>query len=327
MEQVEVSPKIFRPGTKIGKTEVVLALNCGGIGDYIHWTSALRYTIDSNPHIFGHIVAPTWFGDLARLWLEGYSNRFKLRVTDDLNEADLQHLPWIVPGKNQLVNATGFHLFALGFYYYMQSAVIPEGQILPLVRGNEADVSRFNLPRRYAVLTPYATHDNRRINAKAMNEIAAWVESQGVTPVILGKKEVAADYGGKPPEELNLDLFWDLSEKTSLREAAVIMSGAEFVFGIDNGLLHLASCSKVPVVFYFTTVDPQLRVPPRQKGAKNIVITPPERFSCRFCNSNMRYIIGHNFKDCIYKDNLCVTSIKGSDVIEVLKKTVIRGSK
>lgn len=323
IERIKVSTNIFRPGTEISSTKVALVLNSGGIGDYINWTPAIRYVIDSNPHIHGYVVTPPYFADLAFLWLEHYSPRFKVIIAPDFTrDSRLTGIPCVAPDVRQYANASGFHLFELGFFYYNQHRFIAPGySTIPEIRGDEADLTEFNLPENFAVLTVNATHDNRRIPSSVINGLSLHLISLGITPVLLGKHFLAAGYSGNPDGGIETpEGVIDLREKTILREAACIMGKAKFTFGVDNGLLHLASCTGAPVISYYTTMDPQLRVPPRRKGAKTIVITPGPQLSCRFCNANMRFIIGHDFKHCLYKDDLCVKSIKPDDIIPIIDR-------
>lgn len=316
----------FRPGATVGDTRFSLIFNAGGIGDYINWTPAVRSAIDRHPWIFGHVVTPPYFSDLAHLWFDGYSDRFTVWDTFDYNDdTALKELGggWIVPGGNQYANACGFSLMHLGFVYYLQQSAVPKGTTLPLIKGNEADVSRFALPASYVVLTPYATAENRRLSAEAYNAVIDYCHTKGVMPVFLGKADLAPDHKMLESAGIRYDMGLDLREKTSLREAAVIMHWAKAVIGLDNGLLHLAACTKTTVINCFTTVDPALRIAPRPyPAAKTIVLTPGESLHCRFCNTTMRYLIGHDFKNCLSGDNACVKMITGDSLVSALREVL-----
>lgn len=318
----------FRPGTQISQTKVAIAYNAGGIGDYIHWTPGIRYAVDSNPHIYGRFLIPHYFEDLARLWLKGYEDRFTFVVYDtSKGSLQLDELPGmenyvlVAPNKLQAANATGFHLFNLGFTYYAQTSFIPPDRIeLPRIEGDEADISRFSLPSSYGVIQASATADNRKLSAKAINGLMKEMNAKGIRPVLLGKTAITGGYEAHSPDGIVETRAIDLRNKTSLVEAACIMAGAQFTIGIDGGLLHLASCTKAPVVFFFTSVDPALRVPPRRPDTQTIVAGPPPELACRYCNSKMRYIINHDFKHCLYRDNACATMIDSDTLIKTLQK-------
>lgn len=326
---VAISPP-FRRGTRIEKTKVALVYNSGGIGDFIHWTTAIKFAIDSNPHLYGNILAPTFFLPLAKLWLDGYSDRFVVveYKGDWADEPCTEDSACIVPGREQLANAAGFHLFALGFIYYNQMSRIPAGyETIPRVSGNETSIEHFGLPEKYAVITTNATADNRRLKGHQVNDLISYVKRKGLTPVILGKNSMADDYVSKDPEGIRTHGCIDLREETDLIEAACILAKAKFVIGLDNGLLHLAACSDVPVVMIFTSVDPGTRIPPRAESAgKTLAIAPDEKLACRFCNTNMRYIIGFDFKGCLYKDMACIETIDVRKITEVIDRELFRNS-
>lgn len=321
-ETVPAPSPPFRDNTRISKTPFALVYNCGGIGDYIHWTPAIRYAIDTNPHIHGVISSPRYFGELARHWLGGYSERFTVHEHDDI-AADpiLKNYPAIAPERNQFANATGFHLFQLGFIYYNQINFIPTGyEKIPELTGNEVPVDQFNLPARFAVINTLATHENRRLPSETINRIFNFLIASGITPVILGKHEMISDYTAKENDGIDYSRTLDIRNQTGLLEAAAIMSRALFVFGLDNGLLHLAACTGVPIIYLFTTVHPRLRLPPRREGTKTYTVTPGEELKCRFC-TDMKFISGHDFKDCLYKTNDCV-KFHPDDLIAIIKEAL-----
>ncbi len=328
MSQVAAPVPPFRPGTRIEMTKVVLVYNSGGIGDFIHWTTAIKYAIDSNPHLEGVVLAPTFFLPLAELWLTGYSPRFVVREYkgDWADEECTKDAACIVPGREQYANAAGFHLFTLGFTYYNQINYIPKGyDTIPRVRGDEVDITQFALPEKYAVITTNATADNRRLKGRHVNDLITYVKGKGLTPVLLGKNEMAKDYSSKDPDGVRTHGCLDLREKTNLVEAACVLAQSRLVIGLDNGLLHLAACSDVPVVMIFTSVNPAIRIPPRATSAgKTIAIVPDEKIACRFCNTNMRYVIGFDFKSCLYKDMACIETIDVRRITEVIDGEVFR---
>lgn len=295
----------MRENTVLKEQVFNFAYNSGGIGDYIHWTPALRWIIEKHPHLRGRIVTPTYFTDLARLWFAPFAPRYTVHESTTFpHDESLAGEPMRFPTEGQLVNACGWSMFALGFMYYANLDYIPEGyDKLPEIRGDEADISRFNLPENYAVVTVNSTSPVRTLPSQTINEISRYIKEKGLTPVYLGKETLAHDYKAKAPD-FDASLGVDLREKTNLIEAACILARARFVVGLDNGLLHLATCSKVPVIFAFTSVNPNHRL--IKRDARTIVLTPPEELRCRFCSSNMRFAaIGHDYKYCPYQDILC----------------------
>lgn len=328
-DRIPVLSPPFRPGTSISPARITFIFNAGGIGDYINWVPAVRCAIETNPHVSGYIVSQSYFAPLAEMFLRDLAPRFEVRevstsdysLVDFIKETDAI----IVPNKQQYASASSHNLFELGYIYYCQRDRAPEGATLPRIRGDEADVSRFALPEDFVVLTPNATADNRRLSAKVLNEIITYVLGLGLTPVFLGKSSLAKDYVSRPDEGLDLSGVLDLREKTTLPETAVILSRSRLTFGLDNGLLHLAACGPAPVLWVFTSVDPRHRIAPRPyPDSVTRIITPSERLSCRFCQSQIRYVLNHDFKDCLYKDNLCLTALEAKHIIpmiaEILKE-------
>jgi ADP-heptose:LPS heptosyltransferase len=157
-----------------------------------------------------------------------------------------------------------------------------------------------------------------------VNSLTKHLIARGVTPVLLGKEELAPDYSATRAVGIKTKGCLDLRNQTTLPEAAVIMSKARFILGMDGGLLHLASCTDRPVAFIFTSVHPDFRIPYRRAGLHTTVITPPKELHCRFCNTgepgkkSMTYVLGHDFKHCLYKDDLCTKIIDAKTLIPVV---------
>lgn len=330
---IPVGTPPYREGTHLPKLKFNIAFNGGGLGDYIHWVGAVRYVIDTNPHIWGRIMAPKYFYDLAELWLGKYDSRFEVVEFDRLDkDPAVEDCISIVPNHAQLVNACGFHITTLGFYYYTQKAYVPpEYATLPIINGDEVDISRFSLPKDYAVIPTEATAEVRMFRADLINSITKHLLDRGVTPVFLGKKNLAPGYEAKHDDGIKTRGVTDLRELTTLREAACIMAHSRFVLGMDGGLLHLASCSLAPVVFTFTTVHPNFRIPHRRTGTDTIVVTPPKDLECRFCNTGepnkpaMNYLAHHDFKNCLYRDNLCTKILDSRTYIPIIDKLLEKG--
>lgn len=314
----------YREGTELPRTKVGICYNLGGLGDWINWTTAVQYAIESNPHTYGYVVTQKHFADLAHLWLDQYAPRFTVLTveTDDFRKVkELDDCYLICPAGGQYANTCGVNIFRLGFIYYLQTERIPaDWNHLPRVRGDEADLGMFNLPGDYAVITPYATAENKRLHSAAINELTGQLHEWGILPVFLGKHNVAPDHKGNADVGVDFTRGRDLSEKTTLTQAACIMAKARFVVGMDNGLLHLAACSDTTIIWALTTVRPDMTIPPR-KG-RTLVLTPPESLSCRFCQNNMRYLTGHSFKNCLYGDNLCTETYNGELLIKAAGKVL-----
>lgn len=318
----------YREGTEFQPHRFNFIYNCGGIGDYIQWTPAIRWAILNHPYLSGYIHTPRYFEELARLWLSDLAPRYEIisggKFEEDERIAGKQGL---APDLKQFANASGMHLFTLGWVYYTQSDVVQKGfEVVPEIRGDEAPVSRFNLPENYACIPITATAANRRLTGRAIEEISKYLVKKGITPVYLGKKELAADYSGTA-EECDLSYGIDLREQTNLIQAACVMAHSRLTLGLDGGLLHLAACTKAPVIMGFTSVDPRVRVPPRKAGRYTAVLVPPRSLPCRFCNTEMRFLLHHDFANCLYKDDACAKMLGVESFIPAIERTLTESEK
>jgi ADP-heptose:LPS heptosyltransferase len=133
-----------------------------------------------------------------------------------------------------------------------------------------SDLSHFNLPQSYGLLVPGgATHrPAKRWPAERYAELAAYINSKGVTPVILGgsaESTLTAKIVRFVPEAL------DLAGKTNLLDIGSMAKNAKVVVGNDTGPMHIASATNCPCVVLFSNEsDPKLCAP---KGQKTTIIT------------------------------------------------------
>lgn len=297
----------FRKGTSTKKRDYLFQLD-GALGDMICWMAAIIWVAKNYNYLNGHVVVPYWFVPLAKrmigfsdwtVWPEipvQFSSGFEIRRNVDYP-----------------INATTGHLIDLGFMYYAGMYPPPEdGRFYPEIK-NLQDVKSFDLPEKYMVFTPGATADNRKLSPGAFNMMTAHAIKCGYTPVYLGKKLMAGS------RYIGLDSGYDLSngvdllDKTTLSEAVKILSSARLVVGLDNGLLHLAACTDVPILFAYTIAGPKQRRPLRKYGHVFELYPDETALSCVFCQENVRFFQDHNFKTCIYKEKTpaCVKMLNG----------------
>jgi ADP-heptose:LPS heptosyltransferase len=209
--------------------------------------------------------------------------------------------------------------------YYAECTYIPKGWETTLrIEGNERNLPNelydtyqntvdpgtyTSTQKIYAVITTNAVTEVRRLPSKTINELIEYFLSKNITPVFLGKKEMHTTHRSSASDDINFHKGIDLREKTSLMEAACVLANAKIVVGLDNGLLHLACCSDVPIVFGFSTINPSMRIPIRHNNAKIAIVAPPEALKCRYCQTNMKYLVGHDFAHCLYKDIRCAETL------------------
>lgn len=314
--EVIANKKYFREGTKLLRTSINFVFTNGGIGDYINWLPAMMWIAKENPHVQAKLIVPDYFYPVARFFLKEFDIKV-FRVSEVKRIIKKGELVCSPHDFKPYINATGTHLLDLGFMYYAAlSKAVPGYDTLPLAKFASEEIVNLTVSLKnktngkYAVFTPGATADARAMPAVHFNELVSFTAALGITPVFLGAKnftqKVGAQYVANFNDGYDYSKGIDLREQTSLLEAIQIMENSKFVTGLDNGLLHLASCTNAPVIFGYNITTQEHREPRRPTDAKLINITLSEKtLSCIGCQSNMRFLKGHSFKKCLYGDYAC----------------------
>jgi hypothetical protein len=297
---VELNPKIYRKGTMCAPRAISFCFR-GGIGDFVCFMPSMIWIAKTSPHVMGSVLCPEYFAPVARLVFEQYGIDWPV-FTD---KKDLP--PGFVREMGVYPNATGVPLVDLGFLYFAHTSPPPRGaDIYPRVRFPQWRHEGGPI----AVVTAGASHDNRKLPPRAMNGILNHLRAKGMTPVVLGKSEVGSRAIAFD-EGYDFSQTFDLINKTTLIEAGSIMQAARVVIGVDSGLLHLAAMTAVPLVFGYTVASPATRRPRRVEGVATIgeIYPDPDVLTCTFCQDKMRHLVNHDFKNCLYKDNACVSHL------------------
>lgn len=133
----------------------------------------------------------------------------------------------------------------------------------------KADLARFGLPSRYALLVPggSARRPEKRWPAERYGALArAWLD-RGILPVVLGGRDemalgeaiVGQASGGR-----------SLAGETGLAEIAALARGASGAVGNDTGPMHVIAAAGCPAVVLFSAAsDPALCAP---RGASVTVL-------------------------------------------------------
>lgn len=126
----------------------------------------------------------------------------------------------------------------------------------------KADLSRFALPARYALLVPGSSPHRlyKRWPVPGFIAVAQDLMARGIRPVLVGgpseQAEIAA-IRAAVPEAI------DLGGDTSLAELAELGRGAVAVIGNDTGPLYTAALAGAPALaFYTNEIDPKKIRPP-----------------------------------------------------------------
>lgn len=123
------------------------------------------------------------------------------------------------------------------------------------------DISRFDLPVKYALLVPggSAHRPEKRWPAIRFSELAKYLDEKGITPVLIGGKaeaEAIATITNACPNTI------DLSSKTDFGDIASLGAGAVLAIGNDTGPLHLISAVGCKTVVLFSRAsDPNMSRP------------------------------------------------------------------
>jgi ADP-heptose:LPS heptosyltransferase len=189
------------------------------------------------------------------------------------------------------------------------------------------DVSQFNLPKQYVVITTGFTSNTREWLPGEINKTVAGIKDMGYEVVFLGQHQSKYKTDQKPVEgtfreEIDYSQGLCLIDKTTLLEAGAIIAEAAVVAGVDNGLLHLAGCTNTPIVAGYTTVPARFRMPYRfgKLGWNCFIIEPTEDLGCRGCQEKLNLTFGFDLRTCYYGDYQCVTHMTADRFIEELAK-------
>lgn len=309
----------FKPKTKT----INLLLLDGGLGDHVGSLVAVDYIIKNYTWIKPLIWVPDYLVDFAKNVLPEDS------IVKSFTQMRGQYEP-TKPTKTTkwdgITSPMKLHCVDYAFLKLCDEAPDIEHKNYLQIKLDKIVSKDFDLPEKYVVITTGFTADVREFRAEHVNGIAAYCVSKGYTPVFLGQKHTktgaAHTIEGKFKEgEINYAVGIDLIDKTNLLEAATIMHHSAAVVGADNGLLHVAGCTQAPIVGGFTTVSPEIRMPIRNNilGWNYYSVVPDKSLSCRFCQEKTNFLYGHDYRNCIYKDNLCTKQLTDVKFIGHLK--------
>lgn len=283
----------------------------GGLGDHIARLCSIKYIKETQPHCIVHLWVPDFFLDLAKHLLptviikpfsknKEFNNELPGRKTSSVSHDTL---------KTHLVDHA-FHVLA-------NSMAPVEAKNYLKLNPSKIDICKFDLPENYVIITTGFTAEVREFYAKTINELVPYIKSKGYEVVFLGSEK--SDVGlydkaiiGAFNKHIDYSQGINLVNKTSLLEAGKIIAQSKTIVGVDNGLLHLAGTTEVPIVGGFTTVRPEHRMPYRNNelGWNFYPVVPPESLACRFCQSNWDFVYNHDFRQCLYKARGLDTEIK-----------------
>ena len=297
----------FRPGTQVNELKQDFIFHMGGMGDYVCWSAALKFAHDNYPHLKSIVWGPEWFLPFLREVLGGDKCRFTLQSHRKFEQLVLKgEIPQAM-GSFQGGLSVGTHPIDYGFQQFCNLNPPPEEwNFMPEVSVPLPEWFTLS-ERQYVVLHACSTTPIRTMPPSVFNALKIKILNKGMTPVILGKTEMD---GGTEKKFLHAEYDFsdtlNLIDKTTMLEAQAIMSRAHSVVGLDNGLLHLAATSSVPILFGYNIASIEHRAPRRREGITLNLAPSEQELPCVFCQSKMRYT-NHSFDKCTYEDMACLT--------------------
>jgi heptosyltransferase-1 len=110
--------------------------------------------------------------------------------------------------------------------------------------------------RQYVVFCPFSTRVQKNWSIEHWQQLAKQLEQQWqVDCLILGAPDDTVEAQQIADSQNNL---FDLTGKTSLRQAAAAIKNAKAVVGVDTGLTHMGMVSEVPTIALFGSTCPYL---------------------------------------------------------------------
>ena len=308
------------------KQEIYLCWSAG-IGDQIAALPVIPFILDKHPQVYITMWVPKFFKTLARKSLP----KTERLVINDYTEKTLikQGIPVKkfegIPYTNL---ATHMTTHAYDILANTQPDDVNYYNYLPIdTKG--VYINRFELPEKYVIVCTGYTAPVREFRPEAVNNVIDFVLSKGYTPVFLGREVTKEDSGpdlfikGTFNQVINFDKGINLINKTDTLEMVKIIQGAKCIVGLDNGLLHIAATTDIPIVGAYSTVKPEHRLPYRH-GIKGWNYYPiqltQEELTCNQCQSNWTFLFNFDMRRCYYKDYKCLELLSAEKYITELEK-------
>lgn len=314
-----------------------LVFTNGGLGDSIARLASVRYAANNFHHLTEiRLFVQDYFVDLAAHLL----NHPKVKVYGYSRLEEITEKNPKTPGKvtdNNHHTTLRTHLTDHAFHTLIDT--VPEGindKDYPRIRPEKIMLSH-KIPEagKFVVITTGFTAFVRELLPQYVNEITAHCIKRGYQVVFLGREENVYHIGKALSTktefrigDIDYSVGVDLRDKTTLLEAAKIMGQAACVVGLDNGLLHLAATTDVPIVAGYTSVDPIHRVPYRHGilGWNVVEVLPPTSLGCRFCQTQMAFVYNTDHRRCYYGDYMCVLETTSKKYIKALDQVLPIGA-
>jgi len=315
----------YREGTKLKNIMINVVMDQGGLGDMITRIPAIKYMLRTNPQMFMTLWCPDYFIDLANLLLQECT-LLEIKHIDDYKancDWDKPHFSF----RHAQHTSMATNLTRYAFNMLVNKEVAEAELEYPSAARNP----KSPLESTYVVITTNYIAPARRFMQDEACKLINYFTSHGTEVILLGKQDFKVR-SGKQDTSIKSDtleipphpLVADKRDQTTLLEALDIMSKAQCVLGVDNGLIHLAACTDVPIVMGFTSVDPEHRriIRHGELSWRLYHVQPSTSLQCRYCESRMGLIYGHRFKFCFYDDYTCCSQMTSDKFVAQYKQAM-----
>jgi ADP-heptose:LPS heptosyltransferase len=304
--------------TGFKRQEINIFFDNGGLGDNIARLPVIPWILSEFPHIYLHIFVHDYFVPVAINALRQYVGKLMIYPWSKAKQYyNTEHFSKSFAQSYPRFENLSQHMTTHSFLTVANKLPVRDADrwmsYLPLELPT-LDLSQFALPKSYVVVTTAFTAPSREFSPEHVNALVNKIKASGNEVVFLGQKQTQTGtehtIQGNLSQDVDFSQGLDLIDKTMLLEAAKILGSAKAVVGLDNGLIHLAAQTSVPIVAGFTTVDPLHRVPWRDGVfGKDFHSVVPKNLDCVGCQSNMVFLAGHDFRQCYYGDFRCVKEL------------------
>ena len=300
-----VGPSPFAPSVHIG-------FNQRALGDSVATLPAIAFALQQYPETHFQVWPPDYMVELVERALAPWPNKTVKGLSRIQAEADIS-LPAAMNKFKEGYSTLKTPLVEYAYRClldmdpptaedknYLQPPVAPLPDRLKTALGDQP----------YVVFTTNYTSRTRVFTPEVAHPIIDYVLARGHRPVFLGQKAVPVGGGatiGTSTSAIDTSRGLSLLDETTLVEAHSVLAGARAVVGVDNGLLHLAAMTDVPIVAGFTNVAASTREPHRHgtKSWRWSSVEPPKTLKCAPCQSKWHYCYNVKFTECPYEDYAC----------------------
>lgn len=321
---------MYRDNTKLEKVVMNCVFNDGGIGDNICRLSAIKYLNTFHPNLYIKLYVPDYFLEFTKHF---FNNKDNLVITPFSQKFRYNNSLAAIKTSNDQHTSMSTHLIDHAFNIIVDKQVDIEHKNYLQLDLDKINIDKFKLPERYVIITTGFTAEVREMIPESINGVAQYVISKGYTPVFLGSKKAfngnkGHDIVGNFKSSIDYNVGLDLRDSTTLLQAGKIIAGAKVIVGLDNGLLHLAACSQIPIVMGMTSVLYKHRAPIRNNeyGWNCYPVVPDSSVKCYGCQSNWAYMYKLDFRNCYYKEQKldteiqCIKNLTSDKYIKELEK-------